>query len=77
MDEQRRLADILATDIVGFSRLMEDNERSTIVRQKAQRNVLNDPKIAEDIGRKVKTKGNGLLGNALAINIDRRPKPQL
>ena len=77
MGEQRRLAAILAADIVGFSRLMETDERSTIERRKAQRNELNGPKIAEHIGRSIKTKSDGLLGNALATNIDRRPKPQL
>lgn len=58
---QRRLAAILATDMVGYSRLMENDERGTIARQKAHRNEAIDPKIAEHGGRIVKATGDGLL----------------
>jgi len=56
--EERRLAAILAADMVGYSRLMEANERGTIARQKAHRKELIDPKIAEHNGRIVKTMGD-------------------
>ena len=59
--EQRRLAAILAADMVGFSRLMEADERGTLARQKAQRTELIDPGIARHRGRIVKTTGDGLL----------------
>ncbi len=57
----RRLAAILAADMVGYSRLMEVDEAGTIARQKAYRAELIDPKIAEHHGRIVKTTGDGLL----------------
>jgi adenylate cyclase len=59
--EERRLAAILAADMVGYSRLMEADERGTIARQKAHREELIDPTIAEHDGRIVKTTGDGLL----------------
>ena len=58
---QRRLAAIFAADMVGYSRLMEEDEEGTIARQKAHRKELIDPKIAEHDGRIVKTTGDGLL----------------
>ena len=59
--EERRLAAILAADMVGYSRLMEADERATIARQRAYRQDLIDPSIAEHHGRIVKTTGDGLL----------------
>ncbi len=58
---ERRLAAILAADMVGYSRLMEADEAGTIARQKTHRTELIDPKIAEHSGRIVKTTGDGLL----------------
>lgn len=58
---ERRLAAILVTDMVGYSRLMEADEAGTIARQKAHRKELIDPKIAEHHGRIVKSTGDGLL----------------
>jgi len=58
---QRRLAAILAADMVGYSRLMEADEEGTIARQKLHRQELIDPKFAEHQGRIVKTTGDGLL----------------
>jgi len=58
---QRRLAAILAADMVGYSRLMAADENGTIARQKSHRKELIDPKIAEHHGRIVKTTGDGLL----------------
>ena len=58
---QRRLAAILAADMVGYSRLMEKDEEGTIARHKAHRAELIDPKFAAHGGRIVKTTGDGLL----------------
>ena len=58
---ERRLAAILAADMVGYSRLMEADEEGTIARQKAHRAELIDPVIAGHKGRIVKTTGDGLL----------------
>jgi TolB-like protein/class 3 adenylate cyclase/Tfp pilus assembly protein PilF len=57
----RRLAAILAADIVGYSRLMGADEEGTLARLKACRRELIDPKIAEHHGRIVKTTGDGML----------------
>jgi class 3 adenylate cyclase/pimeloyl-ACP methyl ester carboxylesterase len=57
----RRLAAILATDMVGFSRLMGRDEDGTLARQKAHRSEIFDPAIARHHGRVVKTTGDGLL----------------
>jgi class 3 adenylate cyclase len=58
---QRRLAAILAADMVGYSRLMGVDEEGTISRQKTHRAELIDPEIAAHGGRIVKTTGDGLL----------------
>lgn len=58
---ERRLAAILAADMVGYSRLMSTDEVGTIERQKAHRKALIDPKIAQYGGRIVKTTGDGML----------------
>ena len=57
----RRLAAIVAADMVGYSRLMGEDEAGTITRQKTHRAELIDPKVAEFNGRIVKTTGDGLL----------------
>jgi class 3 adenylate cyclase len=59
--EQRRLAVILAADLVGFSRLMGRDESGTLARLKEHRSALIDPKIAEHRRRSVKTTGDGML----------------
>jgi len=58
---QRRLAAILAADMVGYSRLMGTDERGTIARHKSHRKKLIDPAIEQHNGRIVKTMGDGLL----------------
>ncbi len=58
---ERRLAAILAADMVGYSRLVEADEAGTIARHKAHRKDLIDPSIADHKGRIVKTTGDGLL----------------
>src|SRR5678816_1463627 len=61
MREQRRLAAIVAADVVGYSRLMGLDESGTLAALKLARRELIDPKIAEYGGRIVKTTGDGLL----------------
>ena len=58
---ERRLAAILAADVVGYSRLMGQDEAGTLARLKALRRELIDPKITEHRGRIVKTTGDGVL----------------
>lgn len=58
---ERRLAAILAADMVGYSRLMAADETGTLSRQKAHRKELIDPKITGYGGRVVKTTGDGVL----------------
>src|SRR5215469_2972699 len=61
MTATRRLAAILAADVVGYSRLIGTDESGTLERLRALRRELLDPKIAEHRGRLVKTTGDGLL----------------
>ncbi len=61
MSTARKLAAILAADVVGYSRLMGADEEGTLAALKAIRRELVDPKIAEHRGRIVKTTGDGLL----------------
>lgn len=58
---QRRLAAILAADVVGYSRLMGADEVGTLTSLKAHRRELIDPAIAGHHGRIVKTTGDGAL----------------
>src|ERR1700684_75927 len=58
---QRRLAAILAADVVGYSRLMGADEIGTITSLKSHRRELVDSAIAEHRGRIVKTTGDGML----------------
>jgi adenylate cyclase len=61
MSQTRRLAAILAADVAGYSRLMGADEEGTLMRLKAHRRHVIDPKIREHNGRIVKTIGDGLL----------------
>ncbi len=58
---ERRLAAILAADVVGYSRLMGIDEEATLTALKVCRRELIDPKIAEHRGRIFKTMGDGIL----------------
>ena len=58
---QRRLAAILAADVVGYSRLMGTDEMGTLTSLKSHRRELIDSGIAEHHGRIVKTTGDGML----------------
>ena len=58
---ERRLAAVLAADVVGYSRLMGADEVGTLNALKAHRRALCDPAIASHHGRIVKTTGDGIL----------------
>jgi TolB-like protein/class 3 adenylate cyclase len=61
MNTTRRLAAILAADVVGYSRLIGADEGGTLQALKAIRAELIDPTITQHHGRLVKTTGDGLL----------------
>ncbi|MDX1401301.1 MAG: adenylate/guanylate cyclase domain-containing protein, partial [Kiloniellales bacterium] len=58
---ERRLAAILAADIVGYSRLMGADEGGTLARLQALKADVVDPLIAQFNGRVVKVMGDGFL----------------
>ena len=58
---ERRLAAILAADVVGYSRLIREDEAGTLAALKAHREQLIEPKVAERKGRIVKLMGDGIL----------------
>ena len=58
---ERRLAAILAADVVGYSRLMGRDEGATLAALNAHRRELIDREIASRGGRIVKLAGDGML----------------
>src|SRR5437773_1982212 len=58
---QRRLAAILAADVVGYSRLMEKDESGTLAALKARRRDVLTPLVGQHHGRLVKVMGDGVL----------------
>jgi adenylate cyclase len=58
---ERRLAAVLAADVVGYSRLMGTDEAGTLDALTKVRSEFIDSKIAEHQGRTVKVSGDGLL----------------
>src|SRR5712692_3854269 len=76
---ERRLAAILAADVVGYSRLMGADEVGTLRALRACRRELIAPTIAARRGRIVKTTGDGMLAEfpsaveavACAISVQR------
>jgi adenylate cyclase len=61
MAESRKLAAILAADVVGFSRLTGTDEDRTLARLRALRSDLIDPTISVHNGRVIKRTGDGAL----------------
>jgi adenylate cyclase len=57
----RRLAAVLATDVVGYSRLMRADEAGTLARLRRHQDELIDPVVSEHRGRIVKLIGDGAL----------------
>ncbi|MCL5778945.1 tetratricopeptide repeat protein [Limibaculum sp. FT325] len=58
---ERRLTTILSADVVGYSRLMGEDEAGTLEALKAHRSELIDPAIARHGGRTIKLMGDGAL----------------
>jgi adenylate cyclase len=61
MPTHRRLAAVLAADVVGYSRLIGSDEERTIARLRSIRTQVLDPAIAANHGRLVRIIGDGLL----------------
>jgi adenylate cyclase len=61
MTETRKLAAILAADVVGYSRLASADEERTLARLRTLRSDLIDPTIAVHRGKVVKRTGDGIL----------------
>ena len=61
MTETRKLAAILAADVVGYSRLASTDEDRTLARLRALRSDLIDPTVAVHNGRVVKRTGDGSI----------------
>ncbi|APG86644.1 adenylate cyclase (plasmid) [Sinorhizobium americanum CCGM7] len=58
---QRRLAAIVVADVVGYSRLMEDDEIATLAALKERRATILQPVVRAHSGRIVKVMGDGVL----------------
>ena len=71
---ERRLAAILAADIVGYSRLIEQDEAGTLGAIKDLRREVIDPLLAEHRGRIVKLMGDGAIAEFGSV-VERSPAP--
>jgi class 3 adenylate cyclase len=58
---RRRLAAILAADVVGYSRMMQADEAGTLAALKARRTNILQPLVTKHHGRVVKLMGDGVL----------------
>lgn len=58
---QRRLAAILAADVVGYSRMLEADEAGTLTALKERRKEILEPLVSKHHGRVVKLMGDGEL----------------
>src|SRR5687768_5701997 len=58
---ERRLAAIMAADVVGYSRLVERDEAATLAEMRALRREVIDPLLGEHRGRVVKLMGDGAI----------------
>ncbi|WP_282121393.1 adenylate/guanylate cyclase domain-containing protein [Ruegeria atlantica] len=64
---ERRIAAILAADMVGFSRLIELDENGTLIRQKEHRVELIEPTIQKRNGRVIKLTGDGFIAEFASV----------
>ena len=65
----RRLAAILAADVVGYSRLMERDEAGTLAALKSRRTEILQPVVSKHRGRIIKLMADGVLVEyASAVN---------
>src|ERR1044071_3157113 len=67
MNSVRRLAAVLAADVVGYSRLMGTDEEGTLARLRNILRAVVNPKVAEHRGRIVKTTGDGILAEFQSV----------
>ena len=58
---ERKLAAILAADVVGYSKLMAEDEEATLTLLRVHRTELFDPNVAKHNGRIIKLMGDGTL----------------
>ena len=58
---QRRLAAILAADVVGYSRMMQADEAGTLAALKSRRTEILQPLVSKHHGRIIKVMGDGVL----------------
>ncbi|NQV54643.1 MAG: adenylate/guanylate cyclase domain-containing protein [Rhodospirillales bacterium] len=58
---QRRLAAVLAADVAGYTRLMEEDTDGTVAAWAAARDDVIEPAVAAHSGRLVKLTGDGFL----------------
>src|SRR5580698_7533380 len=61
MTETRKIAAILAADVVGFSRMASADEDGTLARLRTLRSELIDPMVASQNGHVFKRTGDGAL----------------
>src|SRR5262249_47476527 len=61
---QRRLAAILAADVVGYSRLIGTDEAGTLAALRARRKEVLEPLVAKNHGQIFKVMGDGVLGES-------------
>ena len=64
---ERRLAAILAVDIVGYSRLVEEDEAATLAAIRQLRAEVIDPLLVKHHGRVVKLMGDGTLAEFSSV----------
>src|SRR5262249_12684408 len=64
---QRRLAAILAADVVGYSRLVEQDEPATFQRFRAHRQELFEPEVSRTGGRIFQLTGDGFLAEFASV----------
>ena len=58
---RRRLAAIVAIDVVGYSRLIERDEAGTLAALKQRRKSILEPLVSEHRGRIIRVMGDGVL----------------
>jgi adenylate cyclase len=58
---ERRIAAIVAADVVGYTRLMEQDEAGTLAALKGRRRTVVEPIVARNQGRIFKVNGDGVL----------------
>jgi adenylate cyclase len=64
---KRRLAAILAADVVGYSRMVRADEEGTITALQIIRSAIIDPAISSNCGRIVKLMGDGILAEFASV----------